>query len=77
MIDFDLAILAAPRPTYEKYCSAIRKEYQIYPNFMYTTGRKKTMIQFLKKDQIYYSSLFKEKWEVSARENIQWEIDQL
>jgi len=40
LLDIDLSILGTDWNTYKKYIKNIRKEYAIYPNFMYKKGRK-------------------------------------
>lgn len=74
-LDFDLGILAVPSDIYQKYVAAIRQEYSMYPNFLYKIGRKKVLKSFLKRERIYFSSDFFEKYEGAARENILQEIN--
>lgn len=77
LIDFDLIILAEDWDIYKNYCQQIRKEYKIYPDFLYNPGRKKALKHFLKSEFIFQTDLFREKYEAKARENIQREIDEL
>ena len=77
LIDFDLKILAGDWEDYEAYYNQIRKEYSIYPDFMYNPGRKKAMQHFLEKQSIFQTETFKSLYETRARQNIQREIDQL
>lgn len=77
MLDLDLAVLASSWATYEKYIVSIRKEYSIYPDFLYKKGRKKVLEAFLNRQNIYYTALFKDKAETIARMNIQKELMQL
>ena len=74
-LDFDLGILATPRNVYQKYVEAIRKEYSMYPNFLYKIGRKKVLKAFLQRERIYFSSAFFENYENAARRNILQEIN--
>jgi len=46
--DADLSILGREIDIYKTYCSNIRKEYSIYPDFLYNRGRKKVINHFLK-----------------------------
>ena len=77
LLDSDLAILGKDWETYENYTQQIRKEYSIYPDFLYNRGRKKVLIHFLEFDEIFKTDNFKEKYERMARENIKKEISML
>ena len=77
MVDFDLQILGRSWDIYEMYYKQIRKEYRIYPNFMYHPGRKKVLQHFLAKEVIYQTETFRTKYEKQARENIEREIELL
>lgn len=74
LLDADLSILGKDRKVYENYIHQIRKEYSIYPDFLYNPGRKKVLLHFLEFDEIFKTDYFKEKYEKMARENIQREI---
>ncbi len=41
LLDADLSVLGKDRETYLVYTQMIRKEYSIYPDFLYKPGRKK------------------------------------
>lgn len=75
LLDADLAILGQDWKIYENYTQQIRKEYSIYPDFMYKTGRKKVLIHFLEFEEIFKTDNFKGKYEEKARENIQRELE--
>lgn len=77
LLDIDLAILGNDWETYENYTKQIRKEYSIYPDFLYNPGRKKVLIHFLEFEEIFKTDYFKGKFEEIARENIQKEISML
>lgn len=77
LLDADLAILGKDWKVYENYIQQIRKEYSIYPDFLYNPGRKKVLTHFLQFDEIFKTDHFKEKYEKMARENIQREISML
>ena len=76
-LDFDMAILAKNSSDYIKYSKQIRKEYSIYPDFMYRKGRKKALQHFLKQDKIYKTDIFYTLYEEKARKNISMEIKSL
>ncbi|TDX86626.1 HD domain-containing protein [Epilithonimonas xixisoli] len=46
LLDADLAILGKDWNVYENYVYQIRKEYSIYPDFLYNPGRKKSTNSF-------------------------------
>ncbi|WP_420571009.1 hypothetical protein [Kordia sp.] len=77
LLDFDLAILGTTWENYYAYTKKIRKEYIIYPNFMYKKGRKKVLQHFLERPRIYYTKKYHDLWEAIARENIQKELSLL
>lgn len=77
LLDIDLSILGSDWKVYENYVHQIRKEYAIYPDFMYNKGRKKAMLHFLKRERIFYTEFYFNKFEVQARRNIEKEIDYL
>lgn len=74
LVDFDLKILSKDREAYQLYSEQIRKEYKIYPDFLYKPGRKKALEHFLKNDFIYQTTEFRTRYEQTARENILREI---
>lgn len=77
LLDVDLSILGKDIETYLKYTKQIRKEYSIYPDFLYKPGRRKVLQHFLELESIFKTDYFKEKYEISARENIEFEIGKL
>lgn len=74
LLDADLSILGKDVETYLEYTKKIRKEYSIYPDFLYKPGRKKVLQHFLELKNIFKTDYFKEKYEVQAKENIEFEI---
>jgi predicted metal-dependent HD superfamily phosphohydrolase len=73
--DADMAIVGVPESDYTIYSKLVRREYAIFPDFMYNPGRKKVLQHFLAMEQIFKTPHFKEKFEVQARENLQAELD--
>jgi predicted metal-dependent HD superfamily phosphohydrolase len=74
LIDFDLKILSKDWEAYQTYCSQIRKEYKIYPNFLYKPGRKKALEHFLEQEFIYKTEVFQRLFDKKAKANIKREI---
>lgn len=77
LMDADLSILGKDHETYVEYTKKIRKEYSIYPDFIYKPGRKKVLQHFLQLENIFKTKDFIERYEVQARKNIVWEIKRL
>lgn len=77
LLDVDLSVLGKDLETYIDYTKKIRKEYFIYPDFLYKPGRKKVLKHFLAIEKIFKTDYFREKYEELAKKNIQWEIDNL
>lgn len=77
LLDVDLSILGKDWETYLEYTKQIRKEYSVYPDFLYQPGRKKVLKRFLELENIFKTEYFREKYEVKARENIFFEIERL
>jgi predicted metal-dependent HD superfamily phosphohydrolase len=77
LIDFDLKILSKDWEDYEVYFNQIRKEYRIYPDFLYHPGRKKALEHFLENEFIFQTEEFRILYEEKARKNIEKEISLL
>ncbi len=77
LLDIDLSILGAEWEKYQTYIRNIRKEYSIYPNFMYRNGRKKVLQHFLERKTLYFTKVFQDKFEIQARKNLTKEIKML
>lgn len=75
--DADLAILGQDQNIYKEYCSLIRKEYAIFPDFIYNKGRIKVLNHFLEMERIYKSAYFYQTLEEKARQNITMELESL
>lgn len=73
--DADLSILGKNWKTYEEYFKQIRKEYRIYPDFMYNRGRKKALKHFLEMEGIFKTDYFFGKYEKQARLNLEKELE--
>jgi predicted metal-dependent HD superfamily phosphohydrolase len=77
LLDADLSVLGKDFKTYLKYTQNIRKEYSIYPDFLYKPGRRKVLKHFLELESIFKTEYFKEKYEAQAKENIAAELQLL
>jgi predicted metal-dependent HD superfamily phosphohydrolase len=77
LIDFDLKILAKDWEDYKIYFEQIRKEYRIYPDFLYKPGRAKALKHFLENEFIFQTEEFRNLYEEKTRINIEKEISLL
>jgi predicted metal-dependent HD superfamily phosphohydrolase len=77
LLDFDLSILAAPPDEYLAYARAIRREYSMFPDELYRTGRRRVLEGFITQEHIYRTEPLHGLWEARARANIANEIAQL
>lgn len=75
--DADLSILGHDSAVYTAYYKNIRKEYSIYPDFMYNPGRKKVLQHFLAMPRIFKTDHFYDTYEAQARINLQAELETL
>jgi predicted metal-dependent HD superfamily phosphohydrolase len=72
MVDIDLAILCTPRPDYDTYRKAIRREYALVSDDDFRAGRAKVLRSFLERT-VYRTSSFASR-EAAARDNLAWEL---
>ncbi|TXF90552.1 hypothetical protein FUA23_05495 [Neolewinella aurantiaca] len=77
LVDLDLAVLARDPAGYDEYTRAIRKEFGMFPDFVYRPGRKKALRHFLEKPYIYHGAIARGQWEDAARSNLERELGQL
>lgn len=77
LTDADLSILGQNAEEYQEYTDNIRKEYSIYPDFVYMPGRKKVIQHFLQMERIYKTDYFFDKYEKQARVNLANELEVL
>jgi predicted metal-dependent HD superfamily phosphohydrolase len=76
-LDADLAILGTTEKQYWKYAKAIRKEYAWVSDADYSQGRRRVLASFLQRDRLYATESIWQTHELSARRNLQAEIDWL
>jgi predicted metal-dependent HD superfamily phosphohydrolase len=75
--DADREILAATPDAYAAYAAAVRKEYKIYPDFMYRRGRAQFLQGELARPAIFRTESFNARFGVAARANISAELREL
>ncbi|MEV6297907.1 metal-dependent phosphohydrolase [Actinoplanes sp. NPDC051861] len=74
LCDADLAILAADPERYERYTSAIRREYAHVPDDAFRAGRTQVLTALLELPSIYRLDPLREAWEQTARANLTAEL---
>lgn len=75
--DADLSILGSQPSVYKTYSQQIRKEYKVYPDFMYNPGRKKVLAHFLNMNRIFKTKEFLDRYEQQAKINLSKELQTL
>lgn len=75
--DADLSVLGSETTDYFNYAAQIRKEYSVYPDFLYWPGRKKVLKHFLDMPSIFKTGEFRDRYEKKARLNLQSEFDSI
>ncbi|MFC3901560.1 Predicted metal-dependent phosphohydrolase, HD superfamily [Acinetobacter marinus] len=73
-LDADLSILGQAWDVYSQYTAQIRQEYAIYPEKIYSAGRKKVVQHFLEMQRIYKTDYFYDRLEAQAKCNLQQEL---
>ena len=75
--DADLSILGSDSIAYKAYVENVRREYSMYPDFLYKPGRKKVLIHFLSVESIFKTNEFATRFEAQARKNVNDELSKL
>lgn len=73
-LDADLAILGASANDYVTYSRAVRDEYYKIPDFLYRRGRRKFLEGMLRRDPIFLSDHFRDRYEQLAKTNLTIEL---
>lgn len=76
LLDIDLGILGAEWERYQTYAQQVRKEYAMYPHFLYRPGRRKVLRHFLERERLYQTTHFFDRYELQARKNLERELAQ-
>jgi predicted metal-dependent HD superfamily phosphohydrolase len=76
-LDADTAILGAPAPDFDAYDRAIRIEYGHVPDELYRAGRGAFLGKMRARSRIYFSDMFHERLDASARANLDRAIARL
>jgi len=73
--DIDLSILGASPDVYERYSKNIRKEYKLIPSTIFRKKRKEILTEFLEREPLFQTPLFRNRFEKQAKENIKRELE--
>ncbi|UQX90242.1 hypothetical protein M6D93_09640 [Jatrophihabitans telluris] len=77
LMDADLAVLAAEEPDYERYRTAVRREYAHVSDQQWRQGRAAVLQGLLAHERLYRTPVAFRRWEQSARANVRRELDDL
>lgn len=76
-LDADMAVLGSKTDVYNAYAKAVRKEFAIYPDFLYNKGRRDFLKRTLDNGNVFLTNYFNDKYGAQARINIQNELNSL
>ena len=77
LVDIDLSILGQPEKRFWEYEDQIRAEYSWVDSAVFSEKRAEILETFLKRDRIYSTDSFFDRYEPQARQNLQASIDRL
>jgi predicted metal-dependent HD superfamily phosphohydrolase len=70
LCDIDLAVLGGTDDEFDRYDRAIRREYSRVPEPVYRRERAAVLNALLRRDPLYATSYFRERYEAAARANL-------
>ncbi|GBC59395.1 hypothetical protein DENIS_0334 [Desulfonema ishimotonii] len=77
MADIDLSVLGQPAAQFEAYGQQIRTEYNRVPEDIFRQARLNILREFLGRERIYATEYFRERYEASARKNLEQAVRHL
>jgi len=77
LTDIDLSILGQNPDRYAEFEKQIRHEYAWVADKDFAAGRSAVLIGFLRRDQVFTTPTFADRYEKQARANLAWAIEQL
>lgn len=77
VVDIDLSILGRPVDEFDAYERGIRAEYAHVDDLAFRQGRSTILSAFLARPTIYATKQFRERYESSARVNLQRSLERL
>lgn len=76
MLDIDISNIGSAEK-FKETNKQVREEYSLAPEDVFNSGRSNIMQSFLNRPTIYLTEFFQEKYEKTARENIEMAIKEL
>lgn len=70
VVDIDLSILGREEHEYDRFETAVRKEYTWVPGLIFKTKRARILKSFLQRPYIYQTRHFRDRFEDQARINL-------
>ncbi|MBI2124237.1 hypothetical protein HYT92_00440 [Candidatus Pacearchaeota archaeon] len=70
-VDIDLAALGKPEKEFDEYGKDIREEYGWVSEEQFGHGRSAMLKSFLKRQSVYLTDFFKERYESNAIKNLE------
>jgi len=77
LCDVDLSILGRDEQEFDEYERRIQREYAWVPEPLYRAGRARVLSAFQKRDRIYVTDYFHDRYERRARANLRRALIQL
>jgi predicted metal-dependent HD superfamily phosphohydrolase len=77
LVDVDLSILGQDTETYDQFERAVREEYSWVPLFLYRRKRRDVLRSFVEREFVYFCEPFRQRYELSARTNLERAIGAL
>ena len=71
LVDIDLSILGRDAATFDRFEQNVRREYKWVPGPMFRRKRAEILESFLVRDTIYATAYFHNRYEASARRNLE------
>lgn len=77
LLDADLAILGQDRERFAAYERQVREEFQHVPGMVYRTARVRLLQGLLQRPALFLTETFRERYEETARANLQHSLQRL
>lgn len=77
VVDIDLSILGQPPAIYDEFERNVRREYWWVPGRRFAAARRSILASFLERPSIYHGPTFQDRYEATARANLERAIGML
>src|SRR5437764_142219 len=74
IVDIDLTPLGKPQEEFDENGRAIRREFANVDEEKYRAGRAELLKRFLQRPQLYFTEVFRRRYEEPARQNLERSI---